>query len=317
MSYHHLSIQERACISVYVQEGKNQSEIAQLLQRNKSTISREFHRNNNNLGQYNACGAMRKYNKRRKRCIRAYRIQEHNELYVAIFEGLEQYFSPEQIVHTLPPNLSAGLSTIYRAIKRKLFPKTTAMKLRRYRKISKSRKDQKHNDYSDAKSIKERPFDFYDRSEIGHWELDTVVLAPQYGCHLATMVERYSRYTLIALLPNKSARSMTEALVDSLSVLPASLRKTLTADHGLEFSYWREIEQRLNVQMFFAQPYKPYQRGTNENTNGLIRQFFPRGLFLSNVDISKVLWANHLLNLRPRKCLNWKSPSEVFMLHFT
>jgi len=317
MSYHHLSIEERACISIYVQEGKNISEIARLLQRNKSTISREFHRNKNHIGQYNACGAMRKYHRRRKRSIRACRIQKQTELYDAVYEGIEQYFSPEQITHTLAPNLSVSVSTIYRAIKRKIFPKATAMKLRRYRKLSKSRKNQKHNDYSDAKSIGERPFDFYDRSEIGHWELDTIVLAPQYGCHLATMVERKSRFTFIALLPNKTARAMTEALVDCLSTLPASMRKTLTADHGMEFSYWREIEQRLNVQMFFAQPYKPYQRGTNENTNGLIRQFFPRGLSMPPVDLPKVICANYLLNHRPRKCLNWKSPAEVLMLHFT
>ena len=310
MSYQHLTTEERACLSVYYKCKKTVTEIAVLLKRSKSTISRELRRNHSCDEGYNPVGAQRKYNARRKKCIRKTKLQVNKDLLKVVCEGLENYWSPEQISNTLPEEKKICFSTIYRAINNKLIPKEFCKKLRRYGKNLKRNKKQKGvaYDFSSVRKISERPKVVENRSEYGHWELDTIVLRPECGCHLATFVERKSRMLFIRRIPNKKAVTMSDTIIEVFSEIPPRLRKTFTVDRGLEFTDWQRVEKALKVKVYFCDPYSPYQRGTNENTNGLVRQFFPRRTILPEISVAFVSKVENLINSRPRKCLAWLSP---------
>lgn len=313
MSHHHLSIEERACIAMYLEKGISISEIGRLLQRNKSTISREIARNQNCQGKYFAIGAARKYHSRRRNCVKTNLLSD-KVIYQEVYKRLDDFWSPEQIANTMPQEHQISTSTIYRGIKKKLFPKPYFEKLRRYGKYLNRNHQVKRKgyDFSEVRSIAQRPFEVLSRQEIGHWELDSVVLRPECGCHLATMVERKSRLVYVRKIPNKKAKTMADAVIAALRDLPASMVKTLTVDRGLEFTDWKRIERELGVKVYFCDPYKPYQRGSNENTNGLLRQFFPRRKILPPITDDHVAKVQELINNRPRKCLNWSSPYQVF-----
>jgi IS30 family transposase len=298
---------------VCYKKGMSITEIAEEVKRDKSTISRELRRNQSRDEGYNATGAQRKYNKRRKRCVRTTRLLAEENLRKAVGERLDVYWSPEQISYSLPEGMSLSFSTIYRGIKKKLFTEQHRKKLRRYGKQLKRRKSARScYDFSQVRQISERPAEALDRAEFGHWELDTIVLRKECGCHLATFVERKSRYTIIRRIENKKAKAMSALIVDVLSVFPPSFVKTITVDRGLEFTDWHPIELALDAKVYFCDPYSPWQRGSNENTNGLIRQFFPRRHILPPVSELFVSLVQSLLNNRPRKCLNWLSPFLAF-----
>lgn len=312
MSHHHITIEERACIALYLHMSKGITEIATLLGRSKSTISREIHRNKNCDNEYNACGANRKYHKRRRRCTRSVRLLTEKSLYTHICNGLEKYWSPEQICHTLPEGYDISVSTVYRAIKQKLFPKSGLQKLRRYGKQNRHTSKGICYDFSSVRTIAQRPKEVWSRQDIGHWELDTVVLRQECGCHLATMVERKSRFLIVKSISDKKAATMADTIIEAMKELPRELLKTLTVDRGLEFTDWMRVERELDVKVYFCDPYKPYQRGTNENTNGLIRQFYPRRTLLPAISEKGISCVQRLLNSRPRKCLDWHSPYQSF-----
>ena len=314
MSYHHLTIEERACIALYIKEKKKPCEIALLLNRDKSTISRELMRNQSQYGEYNPVGAQRKYNVRRRKCSRKRILKTNTELYNRVCEGLGNYWSPEQIINTLPKGMKICFSTIYRAIKSKNIPQEYCVKLRRYGKqLKRSKSKRKAYDFSKVRKFSDRPETINNRNRYGHWELDTVVLRPECGCHIATFVERKSRLLLMQKIPNKKAVTMGDAIINSLMNVPHKYRKTLTVDRGLEFTDWQRVEKELNVKVFFCDPYSPQQRGTNENTNGLVRQFFPRRTFLPEVTDEMVSAVQTLINNRPRKCLRWRSPNQLHL----
>lgn len=313
MSYKHLSIEERACIAKYYSDGVKITKIAEMLGRNKSTISREIRRNKNSRGEYSSIGANRKYHSRIRR--KRGRILELNAVsYEIVMNGLMKYWSPEQISNTMPKELRVSTSSIYRAINSSVFPKIAKTSLRRYNK--KTKKSDKRGvcyDFSSVRRISERPKEVYSRKEIGHWELDTVVLWCGANGYLATMVERKTRFLICVSLPDKKAKTMADAIISELGKLPKHMVKSLTVDRGLEFTDWQRIEQCLGVNVYFCDPYSPYQRPSNENTNGLLRQFFPRRkLSLSSFPLHVAV---DLINSRPRKCLNWASPSSAFLLH--
>lgn len=317
MSYQHLTIEERACIAVYYKQNKSKTEIAQLLNRNKSTISRELRRNHSRDDGYNSIGAQRKYNARRKHCVREPLLKSDKDLFALVCEGLSKYWSPEQISNTLPADNRVCFSTIYRAINNKLIPREYCMKLRCYGKKLKHRRKKKRMtyDFSSVRSISDRPSIVEERSSYGHWELDTIVLRPECGCHLATFVERKSRFVFIRKIKDKKALTMSDIVIKTLGSIPPKFRKTLTVDRGLEFTDWKRMESELGVKVYFCDPYSPYQRGTNENTNGLVRQFFPRRTILPMITDHAVSRAEYLINSRPRKCLGWYSPYYFFLLH--
>lgn len=313
MSHHHLTIEERACIAVYYKEKRSITEIARLLNRNKSTISREIKRNPSRDEGYNAIGAQRKYNSRRKKSVRPKRLLTENGLYNLIYQGLEKYWSPEQIVNTLPKGFDISICTIYRAIQSGLFPKEICQKLRRYgKKLKHKKRKGVCYDFSEVRTIDKRSPAVNRRSTYGHWELDTVVLRPECGCHLATFVERKSRFLIVRKIANKKARTMSDAIIEALGTFPSKMVKTLTVDRGLEFTDWKRVEEALKVKVYFCNAYSPWQRGTNENTNGLLRQFFPRRKLLPTISDDLVEAAQNLINDRPRKCINWASPYQSF-----
>jgi len=314
MSYHHLTIEERACIDVYYKQGLSVSKIALLLDRNKSTISRELKRNANDRGNYNPIGAQRKYVVRRRACGRIAILETNPYILALVCDGLSKYFSPEQISNTLPKGKRICFSTIYRAIRQKIIPSEYHAKLRRYGKRLKHRGKTKGMayDFSQVRSISQRPSSICNRNRYGHWELDTIVLRKESGCHLATFVERKSRMAIIRKIDNKKAETMSDTIIDAMSSVPSHLVKTFTVDRGLEFTDWRRVEKELNAKVYFCDPYSPHQRGTNENTNGLIRQFFPRRTILPVITNEFVKEAEVLLNNRPRKCLGWNTPYERF-----
>ena len=312
MSYHHLTIEERACIGVYHKEKRSVTEIAEILRRNKATISRELRRNESRDEGYNAVGAQRKYNQRRRRCVRSLKLVEDTRLYELVREGLNRYWSPEQISHTLPRGFSVSYCTIYRAIDRRLLPKE---KLRRYGKQLKRKKAKGIcYDFSEVRTFDERPSAVDTRNRYGHWELDTIVLRPESKSHLATFVERKSRMLIMRKIPNKKAATMGDTIINTFRTIPAKYRKTFTVDRGLEFTDWKRIEKELNVKVYFCDPYSPQQRGTNENTNGLVRQFFPRRTILPEITDELVEQAQAFINNRPRKCLHWLSPFQKLLL---
>ena len=144
--------------------------------------------------------------------------------------------------------------------------------------------------------------------------MDTIVLRDECGCHLATMVERKQKLLLLRKLADKRAVTMADAIIDAMKDLPKKALKTLTVDRGAEFADWKRIEAELGVKVYFADPGKPYQRATNENTNGLIRQFFPRRKILPPITDALVAETQSLINNRPRKILRWQTPSHL--LHF-
>ncbi|MFI3141211.1 MAG: IS30 family transposase [Clostridia bacterium] len=313
MSYYHLTINNRKDIERYFKQGKKITEIANLMGFHKSTISRELKRNLNNQNKYNAIGADRKANARHKNCGRKAIITIDKKAYEIIATGLDLYFSPEEIANSMPKNHKVSTCTIYRALKQKLFDKYLHKKLRRYGKNNK--KGTKKGicyDFSQVRTLDQRNSSVFNRNRFGHWELDTIILHPENGYHLATFVERKSRYLLMRKIPNKKAVTMSNAIIDAFKTVPEKYRLSLTVDRGLEFTDWQRVEKELNTKVYFCDPYSPWQRGSNENTNGLIRQFFPRGKVFKQVTSDDVSFVQYLLNIRPRKCLNWKSPISVF-----
>ena len=242
--------------------------------------------------------------------MREPKIKSNTKAFEKVCEGLSNYWSPKQIANTLPKSEKVCHSTIYRAIKGKIIPKEYCVKLRRYgKKLKRGKSKVKAYDFSGVRTIDQRSQAVENRGRYGHWELDTIVLRPESGCHLATFVERKSRFTLIRKIPNKRAVTMSHAIIDAFKTIPAKYRKTFTVDRGLEFTDWQRVEKELGVKVYFCDPYSPHQRGTNENTNGLIRQFFPRRTLLPHVTDDFVQHVQHLINFRPRKSLNWSTPA--------
>lgn len=315
MSYHHLTIEERACIGVYFKENKSITEIANLLHRSKATISRELRRNNSRDEGYNPIGAQRKYNVRRRKCVRETLLLTNKKLYDKVCAGLALTWSPEEIVNRLPAKWKICASTIYRGVKKKIIPKDYSANLRHYNKqYRRKTTTSQAYDFSQVRTISQRPPSVANRNRYGHWELDTIVLRPECNCHLATFVERKSRLVLIRKIANKKAKTMSDTIIEAFRNIPEKYRKTFTVDRGLEFTDWQRVEKELGVKVYFCDPYSPQQRGTNENTNGLIRQFFPRRTLLPEITYDLVQSVQMLINTRPRKVLKWRASFSLLHL---
>ncbi len=314
MSYYHLTIENRKSIDRFYHQGFSITKIAELVGVHKSTISRELKRNPSRDHGYNAIGAQRKATKRRKNSVNTPFLLQNKEAYTLVLNGLNRFWSPEEISNTMPEELRVCTTTIYRAIKQKLIGTSSAKKLRYYNKKFSSKKSltKKAKPY-ELKNISTRPNNVEAREEYGHWELDTLVLREECKCHLAVFVERKSRLVIIIKIPNKTAKTMTDSIVAAFEKLPLSLRKTLTVDNGAEFSDWQSIENRLpGTTVYYCNPHSPWQKGAVEKMNGLIRQFFPRKKILPEVTEGYVLEVQNLLNGRPRKSLDWESPAYRF-----
>jgi IS30 family transposase len=320
MSYSHLTAAEREKILIYKLEGLTVSQIARRLSRNKSTISRELKRNSS-CSSYSAVDAQTRYEKRRKKCHR-HSILENEEIFTLVKDKfLSHQWSPEQIAGRLKAedcSVSISTKTIYRAIYAGMFNQKGLSHGNRgaIRKLRHKGKTRHTKDYVERRGkiqishpLSERPIEAQNRSRIGDWEGDTVAGVTGKAC-LVTLVDRKTRYLVGGKASKKSSKEVSEVMVKALKDEPV---KTITPDRGKEFSNHKEVTEQLDqVQFYFPLPHHPWDRGTNENTNGLLREYFPKGEDLTGVTDEYIEQVFYELNTRPRKCLNWKTPYELY-----
>ena len=316
MGYGHLSIDDREVILKMQAQQASMQRIGDRLGRSKGTISRELSRNVSSTKEYKPHLAQRYYEKRRDASKEPYRLEEDALLREQVQAKLKKCWSPEQISGKLHEDHGIDISpvTIYNWIYRdrenggRFYAYLRqSHKRRRKRRASEDRRGQ----LPDRRMIDERPKVVDERSRIGDWEGDTVEGRKGSG-FIATHVERKSRYTVAVKVDDKSADTVTKATLEAMKKLPPEKIKTMTFDNGKEFAGFKELERGLAMTSYFARPYHSWERGTNENTNGLLRQFFPKGMDFGTVRQTDVDIALELLNNRPRKCLNYRTPAEVF-----
>ena len=308
-SYHHFILEERESLRVYLAEGKSKREIGRLLGKSPSSISRELFRNRNKDGSYHPWRATTLYIIRRKKSVRPFRLTIDEKLKEWVEVCLKAYWSPEIITarwKSAHPGAILSHSTIYRALKEKRLPGYSPKTHLRRRGKRKYDKNANTNSIQPEHLIREWDEKIQNRCELGHWEGDTVYGSVGKGL-LVTCVDRKSRYLAAALLKNREQLRTKDAIVKALQGQKVA---SLSLDNGAEFASFKQIEQELNTTVYFADPHSPWQRGSNENINGLLRFFFPKGtnfLQTTQQDLDYVLT---LINNRPRKCLGWLSPVE-------
>ena len=307
--YGHLTINERESILVMKEKSMTMREIGSAIGRSASTISRELRRNSRPRAGYSASYAQEAYWKRRSRCQRSRRLRS-GETRETVLSLLNAYWSPEQISQRLRREggaIQLGVSTICRAIESGLLPRGIKKKLRTrpYHKPSGGRTGK----LSVPHNIRERPEAANQRKEIGHWESDTV-RGSRHSGYIVTQVDRKSRYLVAVKIPDGRSETFMQATIAAMRGIPV---KTFTTDNGKEFAAHELLTRTFGAEVYFCDPSAPGQRGTNENTNGLLRQFFPKRSSFAKVSQSDVDRAVMLLNSRPRKCLQWETPQEVFL----
>jgi len=295
--------------------------IGKLLGRHHSTIAREIERNGG-AADYRACAAQERYESFKAR-PKERKLMASTRLHDAVNEGLAQKWSPEQISARLeeehPGDLEMRVSheTIYQALYLQARGELrTELKLAlrqgRTRRTPRSRAALSRGKIVDMVNISERPAEADDRAVPGFWEGDLII---GKGCksQIATLVERTSRFTMLVRIPyDRCAERVAALLARKMETLPEFLRNSVTWDQGKEMARHAEFTVRTGLPVYFCDPHSPWQRGTNENTNGLLRQYFPKGTDLSlhtQEELDKVATE---LNGRPRKTLGWRKPVEVF-----
>ena len=316
-----LSSFEREEISRAIVAGQSIRSIAMSLGRAPSTISREIERNG---GQESYRASQADQNawdraRRPKPC----KLAENRVLGHIVASKLRLQWSPEQIAgwlkQTYPDDEDYQVSheTIYRSLyiqARGALKKELQAHLRRTRAMRRSRNHtQKTGDHGrivDAVPISERPATVEDRAVPGHWEGD--LLFGGNNSHIATLVERQTRYVMLVKVANMKTETVINALIKNARKLPQELYKSLTWDRGREMAGHKQFTMATDIQVYFCDPRKPWQRGSNENTNGLLRQYFPKGISLSNYSQAQLNAVARRLNERPRKTLNYETPAERF-----
>lgn len=312
MPYTHISERESIAIEIYVKEWKNKSEIGMLLWRSHTSIWRELKKYSNpNTGEYEAEYAIYARSTIQSQKQRKKRINPWWELERYILEKIQDYWSPEQIAGRWKTEKWEKLSkdTIYVYIYEN-YPELIREYFRRKWKKYQNRRKEKYQ-LNDRRMIDERPAYIEERKSIWHWEADTII-GKYRKWAIFTNVERKSGYLLTKKLKNKSWREVEDAFRETFEGIPYNKRKTTTVDNGREFSEHRTVEYFTGTTLYFAHTYSSWQRGTNENTNWLLRQFIPKRTDFDTVSIKKLENYTELINLRPRKRLGYKSPYEVF-----
>lgn len=308
----HLTMEERDRIAQLRYKGADQREIARALQRDPSTICRELRRNRTGDEYY--AGQAQRQSEQRRRQRPLSRKMDTPQTNQAVRAGLAQQWSPEQIEgrlrqqHADDPERCVSAQTIYTWIKQDENREHWQSLLRRRGKRPSRRKS---TETGDAARIADRPQVIEDRLRLGDFEGDTVLGPPGTG-GLATLVDRKSRYTIILKVRSKQADHVHQRLKQRLKELEEERRHSITFDNGTEFARCNRLENPLGLKLYYADPGCPYQRGSNENTNGLIRQYFPKGTDFRYISHHEVRRVEKLLNNRPRACLGFRTPDEVF-----
>ena len=314
LSYTHLTLIERESLQELHEKGYSIRKIAKILGRSPSTISRELKRNfSKRRKHYRSWGAHVKYLSRRKNCHRKNNLLIYTDIYNYVFDKLLSFWSPEIIAKTwnINHNIKISFSSIYRGIYDNLFPGITAKShLRRRGRpyITERKSYTKHPD----KSIHNRDSVVDERGRFGDYEGDTIYGSVGKG-YLVIAIDRKSRYLVAATCKDKSILSINEAFREAFEKASLKIKPlTLTLDNGSEFNGYADIEKDLDLEIYFADVHAPWQRGSNENINGLLRFFFPRGTDfrkITRVQLDAVL---DKINNRPRKCLDLLSPIDYF-----
>ncbi|NZA26360.1 IS30 family transposase [Luteimonas sp. SJ-92] len=313
--YHQLTEQERYTLSVLHRDGQSLRTIARILDRSPSTISREIQRNrcHRTDGAYRPSKAQQRTNGRRRRTRQ---VRQHDADIYGRIEALLRYaqWSPEQIARWLALHGVVRIShmTIYRHVHRDRLAGGQLRsclrqggKRRRKRTFGPERRGKLHG----KPMIDSRPAEVEGRQEVGHWEGDTVVGTASERVCLLTLVERCTGVALVVRLPHRTVKAVNRAALDAIqrSGLPF---KTITWDNGTEFHGYRALEQATGVLCYFAYPHRPWERGSNENFNGLLRQYLPKGRSLARTTQADCNRIAHKLNTRPRKRHGYKTPIE-------
>jgi IS30 family transposase len=320
MSYNHLTMNERNVIYRMQWQGYSNAEIARCLGRHRSTIGRECRRNRSCQGSYDPGTAQLFANCRRRNHLRRPKTG-HRRLMSYVAERLQNHWSPEQIAGRLcacAPSALKGLTISHTTIYRWIWSDPQrAGRFRPFLRIARKPrrkpygKPSRRGQILGKRSIDERPKQANERQRLGDWEGDTVVGKGRKG-YLLTCVDRASRYLMARKVKTCAAEPVAQRLRQAIRKLPDSKRHSLTLDNGREFARPAELERRLCLKVFFAHPYHAWERGTNENTNGLLRQYLPKDSDLSILTDKQLRCCVSALNHRPRKCLGFQSPFEVF-----
>jgi IS30 family transposase len=311
--YRHLTNEERIVIKTLLQEGNSKQYIANFLDRNISTIKREIIRNSGLRG-YRPKQAQEKADKR-KSIARTQKI--NREIIAFVEEKIIEKYSPEQISGIMKKKHDVSLSheTIYQLI---LKDKENGGELYKHLRINNGKKNRKRYGKKDFRGripgridIDDRPEIVDKKERIGDWEADLVCGSKHKG-FLVTLVDRKSKFTLIGYVEKKTADTVSAEIVRMLSGI-RHLVKTITYDNGREFCKHEEVNLVIGCDSYFAKPYHSWERGLNENTNGLIRQYLPKKTDLRKVDYTHIEFIQEQLNSRPRKTLDFCSPKEIFL----
>ena len=317
--YKRLTFEERVKVETFLDLGWTLMAIASQLSRSKSTISREVSRYPYSYraekAHDTASFKARHHNDKR-------RLEENDRLYNFVYRYLRKHWSPVQIStylkkkYPMNPDMQISHESIYTYIY--LLPRGELKKelisyLRQNKKSRYSRKgtNDKRGKLPDMISIEERPLEVADRSVAGHWEGD-LIMGKGHKSAIGTIVERKTRTVILVKLKNKDATSVRKAFEKELMSLPKQMRKTMTYDQGHEMAEHKLFTKNTKIKVYFCHPASPWERGTNENTNMLLRDYFPKGTDLSTISRKELKRIQYELNERPRKTLDWESPLDVF-----
>ena len=317
--YKHLSADERAAIQRGRLQGQSPAAIAKTLGRPRSTVTRELSRHVGGAA-YDAPAAQRGYHRRRRRGHR--KLAPGTPLWEPVVMDLCRGWSPEQIagrrreMHPDDPAQRVSHETVYLALYALPRGELRQDLLGRLRQARKARRPRgrgadRRGGLPDMTPIHERPAEVEGREVPGHWEGDFIKGAGNRSA-VGTLVERTSRYVILARMDGCGADAALEGFARKLRRVPACVRKTLTYDQGKEMARHAELARRTGIKVYFADPHSPWQRPSNENANGLIREYLPKGTDLSGASQAELNAIARLLNNRPRKVLGFKTPAEVF-----
>ncbi|VAW77164.1 Mobile element protein [hydrothermal vent metagenome] len=313
--YKQITSDERYIISHLKKQGLNLAQIAHQLGRHRSTVCREIARNSCWVtdGAYRPSKAQRRTHARRSRCRRN---QQYSQADFSIVKRLlKEKWSPEQITGVLRNNhqLSISHETIYQYI---WADKAQGGDLWTHLRCAQKRRRKRYRSYdsrgrlADKRHISERPPSVETRRFKGHWEIDTVMGKGSPDC-IVTIVERKTGFLVIGKLSDRTTASLNKRTIKLMNNLPNAF-KTITSDNGTEFHQYKKIEEATGTQFYFANPYHSWERGTNENTNGLIRQYLPKGTSMATLSQQQCNVIANKLNSRPRKRLGFLTPEECF-----
>jgi transposase, IS30 family len=327
--YSQLDYQDRQTIAISLEQGLSMRAIGRVLNRSAATISREIARNSGGNG-YSCRYAQQRHVRRRRQSKPTPKLIAGNALFESITELLRQRWSPQQIaahlakLHPGEAAKRASHETIYNVIyaqpRGELRKELIAcLRMARAKRWPRSKGEDRRGHMADMLSIHVRPPEVEDRQFPGHWEGDLIKGALNQSA-VGTLVERHTRLLILVKLshPNPAtAAHVLQAFTDKLNAVAQPMRKTLTYDRGKEMSHHQQLSANTGIAVYFCDPHSPWQRGTNENTNGLIRQFLPKGTDLSVYSQEQLDGIADLMNGRPRKTLDWCTPHEVYSAWLT